>query len=253
MACIHLVAQSKGGVGTSFVAAMLAQYQQRPLNQQGPTGRAGARPRPLCIDTDRLHATLAGFQGLGVQCLPLPENGALDARGVATLLEWIASARADVIIDCHARVFGPLLHHLAEHAVPRLLRSLGHSLFIHTVVVGGQAFAETLQGFSQVLDLFPEQVLFVVWLNPFWGEVVHAGTGFEQQPAYTLRQRRVCALVRIPRLAQATDGRALADMLQQRLTFREALAMGSRSILARQRLKIIQDRLFAQLDNARVL
>jgi hypothetical protein len=42
-------------------------------------------------------------------------------------------------------------------------------------------------------------------------------------------------------------------MLQERLTFDEALAMSSRTIMTRQRLKIIKGQLFAQLDNAAML
>lgn len=42
-------------------------------------------------------------------------------------------------------------------------------------------------------------------------------------------------------------------MLQQKMTFDEVLAMPEKSIMSRQRLKIIRDQLFEQLDNARVI
>jgi hypothetical protein len=44
-----------------------------------------------------------------------------------------------------------------------------------------------------------------------------------------------------------------SDLLQARLTFDEALAMASLSIMTRQRLKIVRTQLFGQLDKAAVL
>jgi len=46
---IHMVLQGKGGVGKSFVAAPMAQFLQ-------DKGRD-----PLCIDTDPVNATFAGY------------------------------------------------------------------------------------------------------------------------------------------------------------------------------------------------
>ena len=45
----------------------------------------------------------------------------------------------------------------------------------------------------------------------------------------------------------------LSDMLQARLTFEEALAAASLTIMTRQRLKIIKEKLFDHLDQAAVL
>ena len=57
----------------------------------------------------------------------------------------------------------------------------------------------------------------------------------------------------IPTLKEDTYGRDLSDMLQERLTFDEALAMDSLTIMTRQRLKIVKGQLFSQLDSAAVL
>ena len=61
------------------------------------------------------------------------------------------------------------------------------------------------------------------------------------------------AIVTIPALKEDTYGRDLSDMLQERLTFDEALAMDSLTIMTRQRLKIVKGQLFSQLDSAAVL
>jgi hypothetical protein len=93
----------------------------------------------------------------------------------------------------------------------------------------------------------------VVWLNPYWGPIEHEGKGFEQLKAYTANKARVSAIVSIPALKEETYGRDLSDMLQERLTFDEALAMDSLTIMTRQRLKIVKGQLFGQLDSAAVL
>ena len=64
---------------------------------------------------------------------------------------------------------------------------------------------------------------------------------------------RLSALLTIPTLKAETYGRDLTDLLKSRQTFDEALAKDSLTIMTRQRLKIIRDQLFAQLDNATVL
>lgn len=71
--------------------------------------------------------------------------------------------------------------------------------------------------------------------------------------AYAVNKARVSAIVRIPGLKEETYGRDLSDMLQERLTFDEALAMDSRTIMTRQRLKIVKAQLFSQMDSAAVL
>ncbi|MFH0781539.1 MAG: conjugal transfer protein TraL, partial [Pseudomonadota bacterium] len=64
---------------------------------------------------------------------------------------------------------------------------------------------------------------------------------------------RVSAIIQIPELKEETYGRDFSGMLQARLTFDEALAMESLTIMTRQRLKTIRTQLFGNLDNAMVL
>jgi hypothetical protein len=71
--------------------------------------------------------------------------------------------------------------------------------------------------------------------------------------AYATHKARVSALIQIPPLKIETYGRDFADMLRARLTFDEALAMSTLTIMTRQRLKIVKAQIFAQLDNAAVL
>jgi hypothetical protein len=241
MAKIHLILQGKGGVGKSFIAATLAQF------------KASKGQTPLCIDTDPVNATFAGYNALGVKRLQIMEGDEINPRHFDTLVELVAPSLDDVIIDNGASSFVPLSHYLISNQVPALLADMGHELLVHTVVTGGQALLDTVSGFSQLVSQFPTEAIFVVWLNPYWGPIEHEGKGFEQLKAYTTNKARVSAIVTIPSLKIETYGRALSDMLQARLTFDEALAMDSLTIMTRQRLKIVKNQLFGQLDSAAVL
>lgn len=241
MAKIHMVLQGKGGVGKSFIAATLAQY------------KSGKGQKPLCIDTDPVNSTFAGYKALGVRRLEIMDGDEINPRNFDTLVELIAPSKDDVIVDNGASSFVPMSHYLISNQVPELLHGMGHELVVHTVITGGQALVDTVSGFAQLASQFPTEAIFVVWLNPYWGPIEHEGKGFEQMKAYTANKARVSAIVQIPRLKEETYGRDLNDMLQERLTFDEALAMENLTIMTRQRLKIIKKQLFDQMDSAAVL
>lgn len=241
MTKIHMVLQGKGGVGKSFIAATLAQY------------KTSKGQKPLCIDTDPVNSTFAGYKALNVQRLQIMESDQINPRNFDKLVELIASSKDDIIIDNGASSFVPLSHYLISNEVPTLLADMGHELIVHTVITGGQALLDTVSGFAQIVSQFPTEVVFVVWLNPYWGAIEHEGKTFEQLKAYTTNKARVSAIVTIPTLKEETFGRDLSEMLQDRLTFDEALSMESRTIMTRQRLKIVKGQLFGQLDSAAVL
>lgn len=236
-----MVLQGKGGVGKSFIAATLAQY------------KLSKGQKPLCIDTDPVNATFEGYKALGVKRLQIMDGDEINPRNFDVLIDLIASSKDDVIVDNGASSFVQLSHYLISNQVPALLTDMGHELVVHTVITGGQALLDTVNGFAQLANQFPENAIFVVWLNPYWGPIEHEGKGFEQLKAYTTNKARVSAIVKIPTLKAETYGRDLSDMLQERITFDQALAMESLTIMTRQRLKIVKNQLFSQLDNAAVL
>ena len=241
MAKIHMILQGKGGVGKSMIAATVAQYKIHKGQQ------------PLCIDTDPVNATFKGYQVLNVRQLNIMEGDEINTRHFDSLVELIASTKDDVIIDNGASSFVPLSHYLISNEAPALLRDMGHDLVVHTVITGGQALLDTVSGFAQLANQFPDECLFIVWLNPYWGAIEHEGKRFEQMKSYQNKRDRVSAIIQIPALKEETYGRDFAEMLQARLTFAEALAMESLTIMTRQRLKLIRQQLYAQLDNAAIL
>lgn len=241
MANIHMVLQGKGGVGKSFVAALLAQY----MMQKGQ--------HPLCIDTDPVNSTFYGYKGLDVRRLQIMDGDEINARNFDALIELIAPTQQGVIIDNGASSFVPLAHYLISNQVPAMLQAMGHELVLHTLITGGQALLDTVSGFSQLVTQFPDEARFVVWLNPYWGPIEHQGKRFTELKAYGDNKERVSAIVEIPLLKEQTFGRDLSDMLQSRLTFDEAIMKESLSIMSRQRLKIVRGKLFDQFDELRLV
>jgi hypothetical protein len=236
MARIHMVLQGKGGVGKSFIAALLAQYWMHK-------GRL-----PLCIDTDPVNATFHGYKALSVRRLQIMEGDEINPRRFDELVELIASSKGDVIIDNGASSFVPLSHYLISNQVPALLSELGHELLVHTVITGGQALRDTVSGFAQMAAQFPADASFVVWLNPSWGAIEHEGKRFHEMKACKDHIERITAILEISALKQETYGQDLAEMLQARRTFEESLSLASLPIMTRQRLKIVRDRLYGELD-----
>jgi len=241
MASIHLILQGKGGVGKSMIAAFIAQY------------KLGKGKLPLCLDTDPVNASFEAYKSLKVSRLSILQHEEIDPRRFDQLIEQIAKTKTDVIIDNGASSFVPLSAYVLSNHVPTLLRDMGHQLIVHTVVTGGQALLDTLTGMTQLIRQFPADVPFVVWLNPYWGPIELEGKSFEQMKAYREHKDRISAIIQLPDLKKETFGRDLSDMLQAHLTFDEAIALPSLTIMARQRLSIIKKQLFEQFSAVPVL
>lgn len=242
MAKIHAMLQGKGGVSKSTCCVTLKQYYQH----KGVAAH--------CIDTDPVNATFSGYKAMEATRLHLlDDQKQINARNFDELIQIIDSTTCDLIIDNGASSFVPMSHYLITNQVPALIQEMNHELVIHTVVTGGQALIDTVSGFGQLASQFPKEAEFVVWLNPYWGAITHNGKAFEELKAYKDNKDRVKAIIRLPELAPDTFGTDYTDMMRERLTFDEALADKERSIMTRQRLRIIRDKQFQQLDAAGIL
>lgn len=242
MAKIHAMLQGKGGVGKSFGCSALAQFYS--FNNR----------EVKCIDTDPVNATFAGYEALNVQRLEIMnDQKQINPRYFDSLIQTISETECDIIIDNGSSSFVPLTHYLISNQVPELIKEMGHDLVIHTVVTGGQALFDTVSGLGQLASQFPQEAEFVVWLNPFWGPIEHDGKTFEQMKAYKDNKARITSIVHVPNLDPDTFGQDLSRMLQDRVTFDQALANPALPIMTRQRLKLMRSQLFSQLETAGVI
>lgn len=234
---IHLTLQGKGGVGKSLVASILAQY----LRDKGREVR--------CIDTDPVNRTFAQYGALGADRLNLrDDHNRIEQRAFDSLMErFLTEENATFVVDNGASTFLPLWHYLLENSALDYLRRNGRRVYVHTVITGGQALLDTLNGFHELAQTTEERNI-VVWVNEYFGRVEAEGKKFSEMSAYRENSDKVCGAVIFTKRNQDTFGRDVEEMIAAKLTFHEAITEGKLTIMAKQRLKIVQRDLFEQLD-----
>jgi hypothetical protein len=233
---IHLMLQGKGGVGKSLVASLLAQYF-----------RDGGR-EVRCIDTDPVNRTFAQYAALRADRLNLrDEHNRIDQRAFDTLMERFLNEDATFVVDNGASTFLPLWHYLLENNAFEYLNKNGRRVYVHTVITGGQALLDTLNGFHELAQTTRERNI-VIWVNEYFGRVEADGKKFSEMAAYRENAEKVCGAVIFSKRNQDTFGRDIEDMISAKLTFQEAINEAKLPIMAKQRLKIVQRDLFDQLD-----
>ena len=233
---VHLSLQGKGGVGKTLVASILVQYFRERRMTVYP------------VDTDPVNHSLAQYRDLGVASLEVLRDGRVDQRKFDVLLERLLTESGVFVVDSGASTFIPLWYYMLENHVFECLRNAGRRIVVHSVITGGQAMADTLSGFRQVAETTGERNI-VVWLNEYFGRIQQDGSAFPEMAAYRDNERKILGAVEITRRNQDTFGRDVEEMIAGKLTFAEALRDGQFSIMAKQRLKIVRDDLFQQLDD----
>lgn len=244
MTHINFILQGKGGVGKTVVASMLAQYykdQHRPL---------------LCIDTDPVNKTFAGWKALDVKSIDILEEreGAkqISPRKFDQIIDMViqthqSNDQSTIIIDNGASSFIPLSNYLITEGVIDLLTELGIQIRMHSVLTGGQSMLDTLFGFSELCKSFGGRAGIYAWINEFQGPCEHEGQPFENMSVYTDNRESVSGIVKIKQHIQ-TFAQALDDMLKQRKTFSEQLTDEKIGYMDRNRVRQIQTDIYSQLE-----
>lgn len=238
---LHIILQGKGGVGKSLVASLLAQY----MNDKGKS--------PLCIDTDPVNKTLAGYEGLNVLDLDIidPETEEIDPRSFDELIEIITSSENEnIIVDNGASSFLSFASFLVTNEIIELLKTFNIETYIHSVITGGQATPDTLNGLNYLFETFNQQSMFVVWINPFWGDVIVDGKGFEEFGVYKKNKDKIHTIIKIPNFKKALFSEDFSDVLSKKMTLAEAIENPNTKILPKQRLILIKREIFGLLDSA---
>jgi hypothetical protein len=232
---IHLSLQGKGGVGKSLIASILAQYLVENSR------------KVECIDTDPVNQTFSQYRALAARHIELMRDGNIDQRGFDSLMERLLTEDGVFVIDNGASTFIPLWSYFLENNVPELLRSAGKNLYVHTVITGGQALADTLKGFRSLAESTSERNV-VVWVNEYFGRVERDGKQFIDMTAYKESADKVLGWVHLIKRNQDTFGRDFEEVIARKLTLREAITDGGFSLMSKQRLRVIQRDLFEQMD-----
>lgn len=231
---VHFTIQGRGGVGKSFASSLLAQY----LTHRGV---------PIsCYDTDPVNDTFSQYEAFGAKRIDIlgPDKN-INSRAFDGLVDDLLWDDKTAVIDNGASTFVPLMAYLAENHVVSVLRDGGRPVLLHSILTGGQAFHDTLQGLETIVNTHDAPI--VVWLNEYFGPVQYDGRGFLDSQLYKTHGHRIRGVVRLDRANPDTFGKDIEMMLQRKLTFAQALESEHFGIMPRQRLKMRRDTIFAQL------
>ncbi len=227
---VHFELNSKGGVGKSFVASLLGQHHRH-------------RGEPfLCFDADATTATLSRFKKLNVKRIELMEGTILNPRQFDTMLEAILTEDAHCIVDTGASSFVAVSHYIIENDVHEQIRLAGKSVVVHIIVVGGATLPETLNDLDALASQLPASVDIIVWLNEHFGVIRgEDGKSFSEMEAYNVHKARIAGIVHLPQRTAATFGEDIKQMMALNLTFEEAIASPAFNLMAKQRLRLVNE------------
>ena len=179
------------------------------------------------------------------------EHNRIDQRSFDGLLErFLTEHGATFVVDNGASTFLPLWHYLLENRALEYLQEHHCKIYVHTVITGGQALLDTLNGFRELAESVEQRNL-VVWVNEYFGRVEAQGKSLSEMTAFRDSKDKVCGVVVIPKRNQDTFGRDVEDMIARKWTFDEAIVAREFQLLAKQRLTIVRRELFEQLDKIR--
>lgn len=235
MSAIHMVLQGKGGVGKSLIAAMIAQYLKSKTDNV------------FCADTDPVNDTFARYESFGAQRIKiLNADKNIDPRSFDGLIESLLQHEGDAVIDNGASTFIPLSAYMTENSVIEMLQDAGKTVYIHTVLTGGQAMEDTMVGLNSLIA--SQTAPIVVWENEFFGEVAREGRRFRDSKLYEKNKDRIAGIITIHKRNADTFGKDLEVLVSNKLTFDDAMNSDLFSTMPRQRLKMIKASIFEQLD-----
>lgn len=246
MSRVQIMLQGKGGVGKSTAAALLAQYK---MDAMGQSVRG--------LDLDPQNRTFSAWKGLGAQHIDLRTDGDIAKDRFDQVIDAILSANDDIVVDTGANGFLAITFYMKENEIAAHLSEMGRQLQIHTVIVGGEAMQDALDGLEFLSESFPA-VPIVASLNPLFGPVEEDGVPFAEMPNAKDIGKRL-TIVELPNYGggrASTFGRDLQRAFVEHLTFSEARAAFSSESMVAWRMKMMRDKFFetiAAADPKRVL
>lgn len=234
---VHFVLQAKGGIGKSFVSALLAQHFQ---NQ-------GADLR--CFDTDQENTTFANYKGLPVEHVPvMNESRIIDAKKFDHMMETILTSDGTFVVDTGANTFSPLLAYMVESDVMEILVEGGKKVFIHSIVGGGDTLHDTASGFNSIAQSV--QAPIILWLNEHFGALkTEDGKNFTETKVFKLNQDKLGGVVLLQKSNHDTSGGDIKKMNTKRMTVKEVLLSTEFSTFEKHRIQKATHHVFDQLQS----
>ncbi len=243
MALINMTLGTKGGIGKSFVAALLTQYlMDNVLARQ-----------PICIDLDYVTQTFANYRGLEVQYIDLETDGDIEKRKFDTLVYRIAESEGDdvFVIDSGGNTYKPLMNYMTVNDVFHMLLGMGNEIILHIPIMGGQELEDTMSALRDIIDATPPAVTAAVWINQYHGAVESGGKSFEQSVSYARTKERIRSITYIPKWREDMQ-QDVSEMLKERITFDGAQTLDRFGLMEKWRLAIAKRYLYQAIEKSGV-
>jgi len=236
MSAIHMMLQGKGGVGKSLAASLLTQYLMSKISSDSV----------CCIDADPVNDTFSGYKAFPVKRIDiLNKDKNINARAFDGLIEQLVGHDGVAVVDNGSSTFVPLSAYMIENNVVPFLTEMGKTVYIHTVLTGGQGLDDTMTGLNTLLSTQPAQI--VVWENEYFGEVIKEGKRFIDSKMYDKNKERIQGIVTIHRRNHETYVVDMEYLAAKKMTFDEGMSSGLFEMMAKQRLRTMQRSIYDQL------
>ena len=234
---VHFITQGKGGCGKSLAATILCQYIRDYLND------------PLeAYDTDQVNTTLAHSKAIGAEHIVIVEEDTLDfnQRKIDTLIQKIVETKANVVVDTGSNTFLTLLSYIFENNVIEFLESEGKEVFIHTILGGGDLYADTYNGLSSIIEQLNSNT--VIWVNEFFGK--DAFDLIKNDKVIKANRAKIRGFIHMPEPKKNTLGEDLKILNADRLTLLElqASADAKYTFMMKNRVRTLFNSYYTSLD-----
>lgn len=234
---VHFILQGKGGIGKSFIAALLAQYFK------------GKGAELKAFDTDQENTTFGHYKALEVQCISVKDkSNIINAKGFDPLIERLLTEDGTFVIDNGANTFSPLISYMVESDILEMLRDNGKTVYIHTIVGGGDTMADTANGFNAIVKGIGDTPV-VLWLNEHFGEMITPdGKNFQETKVFKTHESQLHGVITLQARNHQTYGDDLKRMNAKRLTLDEVMQSPDFVAVEKQRIRTVAKDVFNQLD-----
>jgi hypothetical protein len=241
---LHLTIGDKGGIGKSFIAALMTQYIRDNV----------VDVKPVCIDMDMKNRTFSRYSDLGVELIDVRTEGDIDRSKFDILINRIDEAGDDdvIIVDVGGNIYISMTDYMRVNEVYEMIAARGVEIILHVPIVGGGDMFPTLKTLDEVVVNTPPNVLISVWINQKNGRVEYEGKSFEESTRYEEYRSRIRCVTHIP-LWRPDMQVNVAAMLEEAVTFDQALDMGMFDLMSRQRLTMAKRYLYDAIQKSGVM
>lgn len=236
---VDFVLQGKGGCGKTLIASLLAQYGEESKDQV------------RCYDADPVNNTLSGVETLCTEVVDLLIDEETNVIAMDRVLSEILSIDANFLIDAGASGFVPLLSYMLRENLFDLLADSGKVVRVHTVIIGGESFVDTISALKDLIQQLPRSVRIYAWLNPFFGPLTNGETDFEESSFWRKEAASVVSGIKLPKL-NAAELMTFRKLTAMHKTFAQAQTDPAFNPVERLRLRRIWQPIRDQIESSRL-